>query len=153
MQITQEAKHKIKTARDHGVIPADAGAELEGYGGDFVLDPFSFDAAGFTRVDFDDVRLREGCEALVVGLAVVGIYPHGPVRTGGQRVHVHGDVDVGGVAPEISPDSICVAFWLAGACGRIDRVDAGEDAVQVCEKPIFGAGEDWVEIVRKRVLK
>ena len=79
MQIVQEAKHEIEASRDHGMIPTDAGPKLERDGWDLVLDPFGLDAAWFAWVDFDDVRLGQGGEALVVWLPVVGVYPHGPV--------------------------------------------------------------------------
>lgn len=133
----QEAKYEIESSRDQSVIPADAGPELESDGGDFVLDPFGFDAAWFARVDFDNVGLGEGCKSLVVWLSVIGIYPHGPVGAGGQRVHVHGYVDVSGVAPEIRPYAICVALWLGGSESCVGGVDAGKDAIQVCEKSIL----------------
>lgn len=54
-------------------------------------------------------------------------------------MHVHGDVDVSRVAPEIGPDAVCVAFGLGGAGGYVIGVDAGEDAVEVGEKSVFEA--------------
>ena len=52
-------------------------------------------------------------------------------------MHVHGDVDVGGVAPKICPDTVCVTFWLGGAGGCVGRVDTREDAIEICEKAVF----------------
>lgn len=55
---------------------------------------------------------------------------------------VNGYVDVGGVAPEIFPDSVGVAVRVGGLFGWVVGVFAWEDSVQVCEKAIFGAGKD-----------
>ena len=59
-------------------------------------------------------------------------------------MQVDGNVDVGGVAPEIVPDRVCVGVGDGGAGSG---VLAGEDAVEVGEEAVVGGREEVSVVV------